>query len=477
LQAGASRVIARVTGAEAGIVTSGASAALLLGAAACLAGLDPARMNRLPEVPDGRNEIIIVRSQRNMYDRALTVAGGRIVEVGIPDRYSGPGVRDAAPWEIEAAITPRTAAICYLAQPQSRPALAEVATVAHAHALPVLVDAAAQLPPKDNLRRFLADGADLVAFSGGKAIGGPQASGILAGRADLIASALMQMLDLDLFPIPGTHRMNSPGCASCAACRSTASGVPARWARRKSSACWWRWNASPRPTTRHGTPPGATFCGPSSPRRMAPRCNWRSSTARYRCWNCARPTPPPGGPPRRARSTDPLFGRPARGECAGDLPRGTHNGPGHDHRRRAARHLKEDSAMRLFSATIATETNTFSPMPTSLDHYKESVFYRPGEHPTDAPRMCTAPLFVARQRAAAEGFTLIEGSCFAASPAGTTNRADYEFMRDEILAQVKAALPLDGVLLGLHGAMVAHGYDDTEGDVIERMRALVGRTA
>ena len=102
------------------------------------------------------------------------------------------------------------------------------------------------------------------------------------------------------------------------------------------------------------------------------------------------------------------------------------------------------------------------------------MFLRPGEHPQDAPLMCTAPLWVARRRAAAEGFTLIEGSCFAASPAGTTNRADYEFMRDEILAQLKAALPLDGVLLGLHGAMVAHGYDDTEGDVIERVRALVG---
>src|SRR5579859_2871004 len=130
--------------------------------------------------------------------------------------------------------------------------------------------------------------------------------------------------------------------------------------------------------------------------------------------------------------------------------------------------------MRLFSATIATETNTFSPLPTSLDAYKESVFLRPGEHPTDAPRMCTAPLFVARQRAAAEGFTLIEGSCFAASPAGTTNRADYEFMRDEIMGQLKAALPVDGVLLGLHGAMVAHGYDDVEGDIIERVRALAG---
>ena len=131
--------------------------------------------------------------------------------------------------------------------------------------------------------------------------------------------------------------------------------------------------------------------------------------------------------------------------------------------------------MRLFSATLATETNTFSPLPTSLASYQESVFYRPGEHPTDAPRMCTAPLFVARARAAAEGFTLIEGSCFAASPAGTTNRADYEFMRDEILDQLRAALPLDGVLLGLHGAMVAHGYDDTEGDLLERARDIVGK--
>lgn len=199
LQAGASRVIARITGAEAGIVTAGASAALLLGAAACLARLDPARINRLP-VTDGADEFIVVRSQRNMYDRALTVAGGRIVEVGIPDRYSGPGVRDTATWEIEAAIGPSTAGIFWLAQPQSLPALPDIAAVARAHHLPLLVDAAAQLPPGDNLRRFIREGADLVAFSGGKAIGGPQASGILCGRRDLVSSALVQMLDLDVFP-------------------------------------------------------------------------------------------------------------------------------------------------------------------------------------------------------------------------------------------------------------------------------------
>ncbi len=200
LQAGASRVIARATGAAAGIVTCGASAALLLGAAACLTGLDPARMNALPEVPDGRCDFIVVRSQRNMYDRALRVAGARLVEVGIADRYSGAGVRDATAWEIEAAIGPHTAAICWLAQPASLPPLQEVAHVAREHGLPVLVDAAAQLPPRANLRRFLDEGADLVAFSGGKAIGGPQASGILCGRADLVSAALVQMLDLDVLP-------------------------------------------------------------------------------------------------------------------------------------------------------------------------------------------------------------------------------------------------------------------------------------
>src|SRR5262249_30093225 len=99
--------------------------------------------------------------------------------------------------------------------------------------------------------------------------------------------------------------------------------------------------------------------------------------------------------------------------------------------------------MRIFAATLATETNTFSPLPTSLGAYQESVFYRPGTHPDDAARMCTAPLFVARRRARKEGFTLIEGSCFAASPAGITNRADYEFMRDEILEQLRAAMPLE----------------------------------
>ena len=182
LQGRASEILAEATGAEAGYVTAGASAALMLASAACLAGLDPAKMNRLPDTTGMANEVIVARSQRNMYDRAVAQAGAKLVEVGIPDRFSGAGVRDAQAWEYEAAITDRTAAILWVAQPHSEPGLPEIVAVARRHGLPVIVDAAGQLPPAENLRRFVAEGADLVAFSGGKAIGGPQASGILAGR-------------------------------------------------------------------------------------------------------------------------------------------------------------------------------------------------------------------------------------------------------------------------------------------------------
>jgi L-seryl-tRNA(Ser) seleniumtransferase len=207
LQAAACRAITAATGAQAGFVTSGASAALLLAAAACLARLDAGAMNRLPATREGRCEFLISRSQRNMYDRAIETAGGRLVDVGIPDRVSGAGVRDASAAEFADAITPRTAGIVFVAQPHAEPPLPEIVAVARAAGVPVIVDAAAQLPPAANLRRFIAEGADLVAFSGGKAIGGPQASGILAGQGVLVASALAQMLDLDLpaaqFRAPG----------------------------------------------------------------------------------------------------------------------------------------------------------------------------------------------------------------------------------------------------------------------------------
>ncbi|MGI9521018.1 MAG: M81 family metallopeptidase [Hyphomicrobiaceae bacterium] len=131
------------------------------------------------------------------------------------------------------------------------------------------------------------------------------------------------------------------------------------------------------------------------------------------------------------------------------------------------------STMRLFAASLATETNTFSPIPTSRSSFEEFFYAPPGEHP-EAPKLCSAPLLVARRRALREDFTLIEGSSFWAEPSGTVDQASYESMRNEILDQLTQSMPLDGVLMGFHGAFVADGYDDAEGDMLERIRAVVG---
>ena len=200
LQAAASAVIVHHTGAGAGLVTAGAAAALTVGMAACLTGLDAARMDRLPETDDIPNEVLMCRTHRTGYDHALRAAGARIRDVGFNDRATGAGVREVETWELEAAITPRTAAIAYAAMPGSQPPLSEVVAAARRHSVPVLVDAAAQLPPATNLRRFIADGVDLVAYSGGKAIRGPQGTGILCGRQDLIAAAALQQFDMDVRP-------------------------------------------------------------------------------------------------------------------------------------------------------------------------------------------------------------------------------------------------------------------------------------
>lgn len=193
----ASRVLSEVTGAEAGLVTAGAAAALTLGAAAILAGHDLGRMERLPQAEGMPCEFVVAREQRNGYDHAVRAAGGRFVEVGFHEVVAGAGVRRAEAWEFDAAVTSATAGIFYVHDPDARPPLAEVVAVARARGLAVLVDAAGELPPRDNLRALLAAGADLVAFSGGKAIGGPQGTGILVGRRELISSAALQTLDMD----------------------------------------------------------------------------------------------------------------------------------------------------------------------------------------------------------------------------------------------------------------------------------------
>jgi L-seryl-tRNA(Ser) seleniumtransferase len=197
LQGAASRLIAEATGAEAGLVTAGAAAGLTLGTAAILTGYDPGRMERLPRCDDFPHEFVVAREQRNGYDHAVRAAGARLVEVGFHEIVAGAGVRRAEAWEYEAAFGPKTAGVLYVHDAGARPPLAEVTARAHARGLPVLVDAAGELPPRSNLRALVAAGADLVVFSGGKAIRGPQSTGILCGRRDLVGAAAVQMLDMD----------------------------------------------------------------------------------------------------------------------------------------------------------------------------------------------------------------------------------------------------------------------------------------
>jgi microcystin degradation protein MlrC len=129
--------------------------------------------------------------------------------------------------------------------------------------------------------------------------------------------------------------------------------------------------------------------------------------------------------------------------------------------------------MRVFTGSLATETNTFAPMPTGLAAFKERRYFPAGRHPAEMSSF-GGPLWAARQHAEAYGWTLIEGMVASAQPGGTVTREAYESLRDELLADLRGALPVDIVLLGLHGAMVADGYDDCEGDLLARVREMVG---
>jgi len=129
--------------------------------------------------------------------------------------------------------------------------------------------------------------------------------------------------------------------------------------------------------------------------------------------------------------------------------------------------------VRVFVAALATETNTFSPIVIDRRAFEASLYAPPGQHP-ETPTLCTAPLTVGRRVCAEKGWTLIEGTAAWADPAGLIARGTYEGLRDEILGQLSEALPVDAVVLGLHGAMVAQGYTDPEGDLLARIRALVG---
>lgn len=128
---------------------------------------------------------------------------------------------------------------------------------------------------------------------------------------------------------------------------------------------------------------------------------------------------------------------------------------------------------RIFTACLGTETNTFASIPTGLGLFEDTCLFRKASYGQNVP-MFGAPLAVWRQRAEAKGWQVVESLCAFAQPAGKTVKKVYEGFRDEIVADLAAAMPVDAVFLSCHGAMVAEGYDDCESDLLAHVRKIVG---
>jgi L-seryl-tRNA(Ser) seleniumtransferase len=177
----AGKYVAKLTGAEAAYVTSGGGAALALSVAACMTKGDSSKMAQLPRTDEiQQNEIIVQKLHRNQYDYLIEIPGAKIVEVGTD--------RKTDRTELEHAIGRRTAAVVYFVYDPQEGVLPldEVLRISHSRGIPVIVDAAAELPPSQNLSRFTQEGGDLVIFSGGKDIGAPNDTGIILGKKELV---------------------------------------------------------------------------------------------------------------------------------------------------------------------------------------------------------------------------------------------------------------------------------------------------
>ena len=129
--------------------------------------------------------------------------------------------------------------------------------------------------------------------------------------------------------------------------------------------------------------------------------------------------------------------------------------------------------MRVFAATLMTETNTFSPFLTGMQSFESSYLRRGGDHGED-PNSNALVAVRWRELSQARGWSFVESNSAFAQPAGNTLCNVYESLRDEVLADLQQAMPVNMVLLNLHGAMVAHNYDDCEGDLVARVREIVG---
>jgi L-seryl-tRNA(Ser) seleniumtransferase len=199
LQSWAGIKIAEATGAEAGLPTAGASNAIMLAAAACimkgtdLEKYDPLELEtwtrivqRLPMHTEGlKTEFIVQKANRNVYDHSVECVGGRMIEVGSKEVTTE--------LELDQAFKlMKTAAYYFTVRSPSPLSLETIIKIAHKNKVPVIVDAASELPPKNNLKKYISLGVDLVIFSGGKFIAGPNNSGMLAGKKDLIKLAHLQ---------------------------------------------------------------------------------------------------------------------------------------------------------------------------------------------------------------------------------------------------------------------------------------------
>ena len=178
----ASEKVAELLGAEAALITSGASASLAVGAAGFMTGTDEDKIDRIPDTTGMRNEFLIQRQLRVKYDRCITSAGGKLIEIGDED--------ETRPEHFEEAIGPSTAGVHYLA-PGNRPdclSIEQVTEIAHGKEVPVIVDAAGQVYPTENLSKYVDMGADLVAY-GAKYFGAVNASGVLTGKKEHVEAA------------------------------------------------------------------------------------------------------------------------------------------------------------------------------------------------------------------------------------------------------------------------------------------------
>ena len=187
LQDRAGEIISKITKAESGIVTSGAAAGLVIATAACITRKNVSAIKRIPDTKNLKNEVIVQRGHSNNYDRMIKITGANIKYVE--------NSNDINLSHLESLITNKTAAIEFvIAQfltEKNVLKLEEVVSISKKYKIPLNIDAANELPPISNLQKFIIAGADMVIFSGGKDIRGPQSTGFICGKKELIESCLM----------------------------------------------------------------------------------------------------------------------------------------------------------------------------------------------------------------------------------------------------------------------------------------------